>query len=412
MVNDPQAQVEMVPPAAPYGELRPMTLTDLESIALAKNPTLAQAAAGIAAARGAALQAGLYPNPTLGYSANEVGNEGRAGQQGMFLQQEFVTAGKLKLSRRAASQQVLEAEALFDAQRRRVLNDVRSIFYDVLVAQRTLELSTELVRVGNEGVRAAEDLLRAQEVSRGDLLQARVEADTARLLLVRAENRRQAAWRSLTAVMGTPHMTAVPIDGDLDTDLPNLQWEQSLSHLLSQSPELAAGQAAVQQAGWNLARAQAEPFPNVDVQAGTQYDTATEDQVVNLQVGLPVPLFNRNQGGIRRAQAEWNAARANVARIELDLQNRLAAAFERYSNARQQVEIYKSTILPNARASLDLTTLGYRQGEFAYPTLLISQRTFFQTNLTYLEALRELRQSAVAIDGMLLSGSLSNVPGR
>ena len=125
---------------------------------------------------------------------------------------------------------------------------------------------------------------------------------------------------------------------------------------------------------------------------------------------MPLPVYNRNQGNILRAQAELTAAEREVQRVELELQQRLAAAFEQYSTAHFQVEKYTEAILPNAQASLDLVGEGYRQGEFGYLTLLTAQRTFFQANLAYLEALRELRTSIAAIENNLLSESLQPTP--
>lgn len=86
-----------------------LTLGELEEMALQYNPTLEQAAARAEAARGHWLQVGLYPNPVAGYLGAEIGNEGRAGQQGCFLSQEIVTAKKLQLSRNVASQEVRQA---------------------------------------------------------------------------------------------------------------------------------------------------------------------------------------------------------------------------------------------------------------------------------------------------------------
>ena len=60
----------------------------------------------------------------------------------------------------------------------------------------------------------------------------------------------------------------------------------------------------------------------------------------------------------------------------------------------------------HAAESLTLVRRGYEAGEFAYLLLLSSQRTYFQTNLQYLDSLRELRASAVEIDGLLLRDSL------
>lgn len=48
------------------------------------------------------IQAGLYPNPTVGYSGNQINDgPGTAGQQGGYGSQEFVVGGKLALAREA-----------------------------------------------------------------------------------------------------------------------------------------------------------------------------------------------------------------------------------------------------------------------------------------------------------------------
>jgi cobalt-zinc-cadmium efflux system outer membrane protein len=142
------------------------------------------------------------------------------------------------------------------------------------------------------------------------------------------------------------------------------------------------------------------------MQMAVQYDNATKDTFATVQAGIPIPFFNRNQGNISKAQSELMAAQDDVQRVQLDLQQRLATVFEQYTTARYQVEKYSKDILPSAQASLDLANKGYRAGEYNYLALLTAQRTYFQTNLIYLDALRELRTASTAIEGNLLSGSL------
>jgi cobalt-zinc-cadmium efflux system outer membrane protein len=403
----PTGQPEQVPETAP--ELvasSGMTLTQLEEMAVRCNPTLAQAAARVQAAHGQYVQTGLYPNPVVGYQASEIGDEGRAGQQGGFIGQEVVTAGKLRLNRDIASQEIRQAEYACQTQRFRVLTDVRQAFYDVLVAQRALELTDQLVRIGEEGIKSSEALMKAKEVARVDVLQSRIEADSAKILLEKARNRHAAAWRNLTAVVGDPMMQPTPLAGNLLDDMAQLRWEDTLNRLLAESPQLAGAQAGVARAQAALSRECAGRYPNVDLQASMQYDNATQDSIAGLQVGIPLPIFNRNQGSIRRAQADLTAAQQEVTRVQLALQQRLAVVFEQYATARQQVEKYNRDILPNAGESLKLVSSGYRQGEFGYLVLLTSQRTFFQTNLAYLDALRDLRAAGTAIEGNLLADSL------
>jgi cobalt-zinc-cadmium efflux system outer membrane protein len=243
-------------------------------------------------------------------------------------------------------------------------------------------------------------------VARGDLLQARVEADTAQVFLEKARNRYLAAWRNLAAVVGAVGMEPGPLAGNVQDGLAPLRWEDAFSQLMAQSPQLANAQTGVARAQAAVNREWAGRVPNVDLQTAVQYDHATQNTFATVQVGIPVPICNRNQGNIRRAEAELLAAQREVQRIQLALHQRLAAVFEQYANARCQVEKYDRDILPNAEESLKLVTSGYRQGEFSYLMLLTAQRTYFQTNVTYLEALRDLRASATAIEGNLLSDSL------
>lgn len=398
-----------LPPAPEPGrhQAAGLTLPDLEQMALQNNPTLSQAQAAVQAARGIWEQVGLYPNPVIGYSGGEIGNDGRAGQQGGFVGQEFVTGGKLRLNRQAACQEVIRLQQELAAQQFRVLTDVQTSFYDVLVAQRTVDTTDRLVKIAEQGVQAAEALLKAKEASRADLLQARVEANTARILLENARNRHQGAWRRLAAVVAMPDMAPEQLAGNVEDTGPPLRWEDALSRVLSESPELAAAAAQVQAAQWVTQRARVEWVPNVGVQAIVQHDNASGDDIAGLQVALPLPLFNRNQGNIVAADARLVAAQRNVERVRLSLQRRLAEVFRRYASAGQQVEKYRGTILPDAKETLDLVKAGYQQGEFSYLNLLTVQRTYFQSNLAYLESLLQLKSAQVQIEGLLLSDSLN-----
>ncbi|MGA2797262.1 MAG: TolC family protein [Thermoguttaceae bacterium] len=403
-------QAELVPAPAPEpGSLPGMTICQLEEMATSCNPTLVQAAARVQAARGQYVQVGLYPNPVVGYQGTEINDEGQAGQQGGFIGQEIVTAGKLRLNRCVASQEIQQAECAWEAQRLRVMTDVRRGFYDVLVAQNTLELAEKLVRIGEEGVMSTEALMKAKEVARIDVLQARIEADSAKILLEKSRNRHAAAWRGLAAIVGNPMMQPVPLAGNLQDGMVELCWEDTLNRLLAESPQLAGARAGVARAQAALSRECAGRYPNVALQAGVQYDNATRDAIAGVQVGVPLPIFNRNQGNICKAQAELTAAQRDVERVQLALQQRLALVFEQYATALRQVEKYHDDILPNAQESLKLVSSGYRQGEFSYLVLLTAQRTYFQTNLAYLDALRDLRTACVAIEGYLLGDNLQAV---
>ena len=261
-----------------------------------------------------------------------------------------------------------------------------------------------------EAVKAAEALLEAKQSTRVDLLQARVEANNARILLRNARNRHTAAWQQLAAVLGSPHMVSPRLIGEFDPDLEELNSEEVLQRLLATSPELAAASANVLRAQVAIRRAVVEPIPNVFVQVGVQYDYGSRFAITQAQVGVPLPVFDRNQENIRIAQAELVAARREVQRIELELRQRLAGAMERYSNARFAVERYSKDTIPDAKESLRLVRKGYNQGQFDFLRLLTTQRTYFQTNIAYLESVQKWWTAKLEIDGLLLIGGLEKPP--
>lgn len=402
--------VEPLPLPEPEEEqLSTLTLGDLEQMALEHNPTLAAATARIEAARGRWVQVGLYPNPVVGYHATEIGTMRTSGAQGGFVRQRFITAGKRHWDRAVASMDVEQAEIELGGQELRVLSDVRVRFYDALVAQRRVELAGELAGIGDDLARTSRRLLKARQVSENDVLQAEIEAQEAHILLDNARNQHWETWRRLVAVVGVPTMPKTPLEGRLDAQLPSWQWEECYRGLLRQSPELAAAYSRVQRARFAVERASREWVPDVDVFVSVRHQDPTGDEIANVQVGVPIPIFDANQGDKYRTSAELAAAQNDVRRIELDLQDRLAVAFRRYRNAHQQVDRCAQQILARARKSLDLVTDGYDKGQVDYLTLLTTQRTFFEVNLAYLDALRELREATVVIENQLQSGSLTRL---
>src|SRR6202040_3367004 len=141
----PPSQVSPANAQAPVPPV--LALADVEQMALQGNPTLAQAAAAVDASRGKALQAGLYPNPIIGYRGENINIEGTAGEfQGGFVQQTIVTAGKLRLSRAKYNQEAYEAELLTLGQQYRVLNGVRLRYYELLALLRMIELHQSLLK--------------------------------------------------------------------------------------------------------------------------------------------------------------------------------------------------------------------------------------------------------------------------
>ena len=396
-----------VPDDGPVGGL---TLAELEAAALSANPTLRGAAAAVEKARGIHTQVGLYPNPTVGLMAEDVGEDGSAGQHGVFASQTFVTADKLRLNRAVESWEVEGLRHRTEAQRLRVLNGVRRQFFVALGAQRRLELAEELVSLAEEGLTAAEDLFAAEQVARPDVLQVKIQLGEVRITRRDAELEFEGAWRRLVALAGLPDRPVGRLDGALEGAVEGHEFEALFAELLAASPELAAARARVSRARAAVCRQRAQPVPNVLTQASLAYGFGGDEPIGGLQVGLPLPVFNDNRGNVAAAVADLHRAAAEVNRLELSLRARLADALRDYRRATNRVERLSEDVLPAARENLDLTEEGYRAGEFDVVRVFTARRSLFEAELARVAALADARAADVALDGLLLTDALGAIP--
>ncbi|HXJ40732.1 MAG TPA: TolC family protein, partial [Bryobacteraceae bacterium] len=293
-------------PSAP-GTAKALRLADLEALALANNPTMAQAEANRRIAAGLTKQAGLYPNPTIGYYGDEIrGGYSGGGKQGGFISQTIVMGGKRGAARRVAELQAGQVETTGQAQRLRILNGVRTSFYHVLAAQRLEAVRQQLLRLAADATQTTRQLGNVGQADRPDLLQAEVEEQQASVGLRVATQNLQAAWRMLAAVCGKPDLPLTRLEGDFDA-IPELTYVEWLGKTLSGSPEVRLASQEVERAEASLALARKAPVPDLQIYANLSHNNsplietnparATGVQG-GAQVGVQIPIFNRNQGNI------------------------------------------------------------------------------------------------------------------
>jgi cobalt-zinc-cadmium efflux system outer membrane protein len=394
-----------------------MRLEEMERMALANNPTVAQAEANLRVAGGLARQAGFYPNPTVGYYGDEIrGGYTNGGKQGGFVSQTIVLGGKLGATRRVAELDANEVRTSGEIQRLRILNDVRVSFYHVLAAQRMLDVRRNLAKLAADASRTSYQLSNVGQADRPDILQAEVEQQQANVNVRIAEQNLQASWRMLAAVVGTPDLAVARLEGDLEA-IPDLNYEEWVAATLRESPEVKLAQQAVERAEAALAQARKAPIPDLEV-TGTLFQNfepldprRTTGLQGGAQIGVQLPVFNRNQGGIAAGKAQIEAARQELARVKIQLQRNLASMFQDYDSARATAQQYSKEMLPRAEQAYRLYQTNYQAMAGAYPQVLISQRTLFQLEAEYVQALETVWQGAVTIRGFGLMDGLSGPAG-
>ena len=391
-----------------------LRLEELEQMALAGNPTLAQVQANLRVATGLARQSSLYPNPTVGYYGDEIrGGYLGGGKQGGFVSQTIVLGGKLRAARRVADLQASQVETSGQIQRLRILNNVRALFYQVLAAQRLVEVRQNLANLAGDATQTSYQLGNVGQADRPDILQAEVELQQANVNFRIAQQNLQASWRVLAAVVGKPGLPLARLEGDLDA-IPDLNYEEWVATTLRESPEVKLAQQAAESAEASLVQAKKAPIPDLQftgILAQNYEPLESTRKPIGLQggaqIGIQIPIFNRNQGNVAAAKGEIESAKQELARLKLQVERDLAVTFREYDTARVIVQEYKTEMLPRAEQAYKLYQTTYQKMAAAYPQVLISQRTLFQLEAGYIQALDNAWQASLVIRGFGLMDGLS-----
>jgi outer membrane protein, heavy metal efflux system len=394
----------------------PVKLEAFLAMADKNNPTLRQAAALIRRSEAEARQAALYPNPTVGYEGDQIrGGSYGGGEQGGFVAQTIVLGGKLGLRRNIYEQQKQSDTIAAQAQLLRVHNDVTQMFYSALSAQRTVEVRGRLTALAAEAVQTAHRLANVGQADAPDVLQAEVEAEQAEIDYILAQRMFIQKFKSLTALAGNPTAEIAPLDAAFDAP-PEIDPSHLVDTTVQQSPSVKQAQQQVVIAQARLKDAKREVVPDLQLRAGEQANLEQLPEAPGKKTGaqsfasagIELPLWNRNQGNTRAAEAELEQARQEVTRTQLSLRQQAEVLAQNYLSAKVEVERYRSDLLPRARRAYELYLEKYQSMAQAYPQVIVSQRTLFELEVHYIDSLDRSWQNAIALENFTLQGGLEN----
>ena len=393
-----------------------LTLERLEQLALENNPTARAAQAAIEAARGRARQAGAWPNPVIGYSAEEITTRGSVdprGAHGFFIEQTIPLGGKLRLSRSVFDRAVDEATVRAELQQQRIVSSVRTLFYQVLTTERRIEVHEWLAALGSEATTVTAQLFNVGAADRPDFLESEIETRRVQLELNAARNQVFALRQQLAAVVGMPDAATRPLSGSIDQAIPELERDATLQALIERSPQVRAARAAIARTQAQTSLARRETYPDIFLRGGAAFNREHGEDTGQpigwegqIEAGISIPLFNRNQGGIVAARAEESVAEAELTRLQLSLRAQAAAEFATYLTAIRSAESFRADILPRAEQAYALYVARYREMGAAYPQVLVAQRGLFEMAREYLDHLDEAWRSALRLQGLLAGEGL------
>lgn len=293
-------------------------LPELFRLADANSPAIEAARHRRDAALGAALQAGLYPNPTLETAIRDARTSSpSSSEMNTFggIAQPIIVGGRRGRAMEAADALAEAAEQDLEDERCRVLAEVYAAYVDILYFQAATELNRALLA-------EADDLV-ARARTPADRARASIQAEERALEVVRLSAEAVYATDRLERYLGGVRPVPDQIRGQLVRGIVPEALAVQAHEAVDAHPEVLAAEARAAAAERAARQARAEVVPDITVRAGIGHNGRRDESFAEAGISVPIPAWNRNQGRIAEADGEQAAAEQAVR----EARDRLASEF-------------------------------------------------------------------------------------
>jgi cobalt-zinc-cadmium efflux system outer membrane protein len=385
----------------PLGQI---TLSQALELALTRNPELAAAGNEIAATDAAVLQSGALPNPVLGISGQYLGNS-RVRDDGdrtanLELGQLIELGGKRAARVRFAETGRDLAGWDYRAKLADVTLQVSLAFVDLLASQQRQALAKQSLELATAFSDAVSRRVQAGKASPVDATRARRTTSEVQIELEQATRELAAARRRLAALWNAPGARFEVAVGDLEAISPLPGYEQ-LQQRTPANPDVARWGSEIAQRDAGVRVEKAKAVPDVTLIGGVSRFSQFNDTAYTIGINIPLPLFDRNRGGIleatRRLGKTLDSKQASLTRVSAEL----GQAYERGAAVYSEIQTLRSSILPDAKSAYDAAAKGYELGKFGFLDVLDAERSLFQSRAQYLRALAEYQRGMKEIERLI-----------
>lgn len=360
------------------------------TLALMKNPELEAYSYDVRAAEARVLQARLRPNPDVEVEVESYGRDGSGSslvESSVVLGQVIELGGKRRKRTRVAEAAGELSGWNYESKRLDVFTQTAQRFTELIAAQRRLELAKSFVTLSEQTCRAVGERVKAGKETPVQVTKAEAGLELARLDVMEAENNLAASRKILAASWGAeqPHFTKVA--GDFDHVPEILPSEERVRRQLSLNPDIARKSAELALREAKLATAKAARIPDVRALVGVQHFEEDGSDALIFGFGVPLPLFDRNQGNISASSHELSKVRAERKAVETERVAELTRIYARLSSAQRKTLTLRSKVVPAMEEAFDAAHKGYREGKFGFLDVLDGQRSLFAAQSELIDAM-------------------------
>lgn len=381
------ASAAAIPPA--------LTLAQATEILTQRSPAILAEAQTISTAKADVEGASKLPNPTITANSESypafsqpgpfLNNQELSGQ----VSQTIPTAGKRAKRVAVARQALLISGSNLENFKRQLRVEMRQRYWAAALALSQAKLARVMLAQFDETLKLNEARYQQGEIS--GLEATRLQTERLRYWndVQQSELDYQNAKSALLELLAAPQGTHFEVSDPLDTSVPALSLAELTQAALALRPDLEAQRLSVQRQQKQLSFEKALAIPDVTVGAGYKRNFGVSSPVVN--VSVPLPIFNRNQGGVHGAEADLERQKQLLVQQQLQVERQVKQAFDSVNTQQVRAVAIRNTYAPSAQKALDIAVQSYRLGSLDLIQLLDAERVYRETERTAYQAFYDLR---------------------
>ncbi len=382
-----------------------LTLRQVLALTLMHNPELKAFSLETRAAEARELQAGLWPNPSLDIGVDDVGGSGAmsgfdAAETTILLSQPIELGNKAQKRKKVASLEKDLSGWDYKAKRLEVLTEASKAYVELLSIQEKVKLLAELVDVSEKTFRSVSQRVEAGKDSPVEKTKASVAHLNVQLEYKQALQELETARKKAASFWGNEQAKFKRAEGQLEmvTEIPEIG---DLQQKLLQNPQLGRWEKEIARDKAALELAKSGALPDISVGAGVKRFNETDDNAFVFGVSIPLPIFNRNQGGKREAVYNLSKSYQEQRAARIEVVNQFNQIYTDLSVSLNKVKGLKDSIVSAAREVFEASQIAYSEGKIDYLNVLDAQRTYFVSQREYFETLVSYHKAKTDMEGLI-----------
>lgn len=376
-----------------------LTLEKALSLAYEYNPSMIEAAKAVEGARGDLITARSFLNPEVEFeiSGLKKDEEGKRDLRlGSFeVRQGFEPPGVRGLKSKIAKNQVMIQQESIKVVWSQVYSEVRSVYAQIIIDKKKLELGQENLDILRQFFTRVQQRFQSGLALKNDVQRAKIELLDAENAYLAAEKELKTNNAKLNLLLGRAMDTSFGIEEELKDEELQLDLKELMQTAFSKSPALKYEDLALNSKTANVTKEQLNRLPSPF--AGFKRTNENDDNDYAAIVGFSVPLWNLNQGEVKKAKAEKDSQSVRTEAVKREVAFNVFEAYLNAELAHRQLELLKKS-LEEANELLHLANLRYGEGEIDFINFLDQTRTSAQIRIKYYEGLFSLNKAVSELE--------------